>query len=111
MGRDGMSVAIINCPACFCPFTRRTDQRWKRLCLSCWKANKAQEVSKVEQLEQRCAQLERQLEAQPAPDLPKPVLRFLLKVTHPDRHQNSQDATQAMQWLLSVRQEVPNHDF
>jgi hypothetical protein len=102
-----MTMEMVNCPNCFRAFTRRTDQRWKRLCLSCWQANKAQEQSKVEELEQRCAQLERQLQTCKFASLPKPVLRFLLKVAHPDRHQNSQEATQAMQWLLSMR-EVAN---
>lgn len=99
-----MSMEMVNCPNCFRAYTRRTDQRWKRLCLNCWKAAKAQEQSKVEELEQRCAKLEQQLHAKPSHDLPKPVLRFLMKAAHPDRHQNSEEATQAMQWLLSFRE-------
>jgi len=58
----------------------------------------------MEELEQRCARLEQQLHAKPSSDLPKPVMRFLMKAAHPDRHQNSEEATQALQWLLAFRE-------
>lgn len=107
-----MSQVHATCAGCDAHFYRPNTEAWRRLCLPCWRAQNGRAAGKLAALQTRCDNLERQLMAATRPATatpPKPVIRFLLKTAHPDRHGGSAEATEALRWLLSVREEA-NHD-
>jgi hypothetical protein len=111
---------MATCVDCGDYFHRAIGEEWKMRCLDCWKSRQparqrsGARVSSLEsELEReqaatrywraRCAELEcrhngADLESELLAQLPR-----LLLVAHPDRHGNSQAATKATQWLLSVK--------
>lgn len=105
-----MTIDYATCPTCNRAFTRKSDEQWKRLCLGCWKASKRNESSTIQALTHQCKTLEHELEVlrgqrgvgQP----PAHVLRFLMKAAHPDRNGGSDEANEAMRWILTVRKEA-----
>jgi len=90
------------CASCGCSFWRATDEKWKRLCLDCFKRKKAKERW---QEHQRGYYQPPPSPPPPVPAIPDDMLRRLLHLCHPDKHGNSTTATEAMQWLLRYRRE------
>jgi len=90
------------CTSCGSAFWRKTDEQWKRLCLDCFKRQKAKERGQYHYQHQSY---------QPPPPppvaaIPDDVLRRLLHLCHPDKHGNSPTATEATQWLLQYRRDT-----
>ncbi len=95
----------------------RPGESWKRLCLSCWKATPAAKKAARDKLAQLTAELsevraERDrlrlrvltLEhADTPPPIPPEMLRRLVRLCHPDRHDGSEAANVATAWLLAQR--------
>lgn len=76
-----------------CGFEFRADQEWKTMCVPCyvkWK-KAADEPVAVETI------------VKVIPYIPDDMLNRLIRLCHPDRHQNSESSTLATQWLLEVR--------
>lgn len=102
------------CSNCGSSFTRKSDESWKHLCYSCWKSSKATASSIGETPAQlrhelhvaleEAARLRRMLiKAERKDSIPPDVLKKLLHLAHPDKHGGSKIATEATQWLLSMR--------
>lgn len=76
------------CTQCGSTFERDASETWKRLCLPCWIATKADKPA-------------------PAPATPAPIdptmLRRLIQLCHPDRHGGSEASHTATAWLLTQR--------
>lgn len=97
------------CEACGDAFTRAPGESWKRLCLPCWKASPAAKKAAPDRLAQLTAELaetraERdrlrlrvlKLERAGTPrPIPSEMLRRLLRLCHPDRHDGSGAANMA----------------
>ena len=98
-----MSLAV--CPQCSQAFDR--DEPWKRICLDCWIENKRREEGGARKQQRRPSGgsgSRRQDHAPPLqPTLDKDMLRRLLQLCHPDKHSNSQAATEVTSWLLKQR--------
>lgn len=90
---------IARCETCGAGFPRAAGETWKRLCLPCWRRNKARTESA--RYETRNA----------APESVGAVLdagriRQLLQLTHPDRHGGSELAHEVTTWLLQQRAQL-----
>lgn len=108
-----------NCEHCGEVFD--ADAHWKRLCVPCWvKTKKAEGIDTRDNLvdlrnELNCARrhihyleavlAEAEARAQNAtPEaIPPDMLRVLLLLAHPDRHNGSKAANKATAWLLQQR--------
>lgn len=86
---DQFNPGAATCPTCGTDYYR--DQPWKRVCLDCYLNAKG-----------RTAQI-RYLPTTPAPIEPD-MLRRLIQLCHPDRHQGSQAANTAIRYLLALRE-------
>lgn len=119
------TLANATCEECGDTFTRAPGESWKRLCLPCWKASPAARKAAPDRLAQLTAELaeartERdrlrlrvlalELDAQrnQAADIPPDMLRRLVRLCHPDRHDGSEAANQATAWLLAQRNRMEN---
>ena len=110
------------CEECGDTFIRAPGESWKRLCLSCWKATPAAKKAARDKLAQLTAELsevraERDrlrlrvltLEhADTPPPIPPEMLRRLVRLCHPDRHDGSGAANKATAWLLAQRNRMEN---
>ena len=119
------------CLTCGKPFRREEDEDWKTLCVPCFKKSKRADlipvdstlIARARAAEEQVALLQSRLERQQAAiqylqreleekqarrystldrELAEQIPRLLM-VCHPDRHNGSQAATKATQWLLNVR--------
>lgn len=103
-----MSIEMATCQTCNRSFTRKSVEQWKRLCLACWKASRGHKQAAIHALTQHCKKLEHDLQVlrgQPrASNPPAHVLKFLMKVAHPDQHANAPEANEALRWLLDFHQ-------
>lgn len=112
-----MTDELDTCPECGTSFWR--DEPWKRLCLACWKASRppsergSHPSSRLALLELENARLRRQLVAleqrieTERVTFPDGMLGRLIRLSHPDKHGNSEAANLATQWLLSLRERQP----
>jgi len=89
---DDFTPHVAECPSCGKSYVK--DQPWKRICLSCYLKGKGKSAPPARQL--------------PAPALPcdKAMLRRLLQLCHPDRHNGSESATIATRFLLQLREAI-----
>ena len=113
-----------------CGNTFFADQPWKRVCFDCWKESKKQsgqwrggtegfvytdaawakmEVARLRQenqaLDRQVAALQEALYSKANYSaIPPDMLRRIIQLCHPDKHNNSPAATEATQWLLKQRQ-------
>lgn len=116
------------CSECSATFERGADERWKKLCLSCFKAKKRaesgseirtashSEINRWMQLyfsaSDECARLRIELEAVRAASIDpilgeiREQLPRLLMCCHPDRHDNSEASNRATTWLLEVKRRL-----
>ena len=124
---DGCTMGIsVRCKDCGDTFYREASDTWKVRCITCFKKSKRAESEPIDShwkdraaaAESLAATLQLQLEQQRKTiqvlmKQQRPVSSFdrelaeqlprLLMVCHPDKHNGSQAATTATQWLLSVR--------
>jgi hypothetical protein len=82
------------CVECGARFFR--DVRWKKRCLPCWK--KANGVEDRTFGRMKTAAL-------PPPAIPEDMLKRLIYLCHPDKHDGSKVATEVTAWLLKQRKE------
>ncbi len=99
-----MTIAV--CSQCHHPFDQ--DEPWKRICLNCWIENKRREEDDPRKQQRRHEggfRSHRQEHTPPLamPAIDKDMLRRLIQLCHPDKHGNSQAATEATTWLLKQR--------
>lgn len=76
------------CPNCKAPYLK--DQKWKRVCLACYLRSKA-----------RTAPTART--KAPAAPIEPAMLRRLLQLCHPDKHNASEAANIATRFLLAMK--------
>jgi len=92
------------CAECGALFFRKTNERWKRVCLDCWIAQKEKQGGRREQRrEQREPPGHRSEPSSDGSAIPVEMLRRLLQLCHPDKHGDSESAVKATQWLLKQR--------
>lgn len=125
MSAQADTLAHATCEECGDTFTRAPGESWKRLCLPCWKASPAARKAAPDRLAQLTAELAearaesarlrlrvlaRELDGQRAkPEgIPPDMLRRLVRLCHPDRHDGSESANQATAWLLAQRNRMEN---
>lgn len=78
------------CKNCGEPFNR--DLEWKTYCVPCFiKVKKASEAA---------------VEAANNPAIPEDMLNRIIRLCHPDRHQNSEASNVATAFLLDMRDSV-----
>lgn len=83
------------------------DVHWKTLCYACWKETRAQPAALPSRAErQRIRELEIRLKllAELLPD--EHMVRVLLGLCHPDKHNGSAHANEATRWLLELRKRL-----
>ncbi len=114
-----------------CKETFDADEPWKRLCLPCWIKGKnatpgtparpdpliqkefelsklRRELINTQQALHRANETARtlafEIERMVIPAIPGEMIRRLLQLVHPDKHDGSLAATTATKWLLQQRQ-------
>jgi len=95
---------MATCPKCQSLYEK--DQPWKRVCLSCWLAQKnATSQPKIE-VRERIVYRDRIVYKTLPADQPIPadMLRRLIQLCHPDRHGNSEASNTATRFLLQLRE-------
>ena len=83
-----------DCPQCGLEFYK--DEYWKRICIGCFKVNKGH--GRQQQRQQPTYKPESK-PSQITPD----VLKKLMYLCHPDKHNNSQVATDMFVWLSKMK--------
>lgn len=109
------------CPICGRRFVQ--DEPWKKVCLDCWKKQKAAssvvkvDAGEVQALRDRAEFYERKFlelaqencrlrQQGTLQSSIKDRLRDLIFLCHPDKHDGDHKATEVTAWLLDVRREV-----
>ena len=85
---------FVDCPQCGSEFYQ--DVYWKRICIECFKENKGHERQ------------ERQQPASSPNQITPDVLKKLMYLCHPDKHNNSQTATDMFVWLSKIKKSNRN---
>jgi hypothetical protein len=105
---NNFAIGYQPCPECRKIFFR--DAPWKRVCYECWVDSKdhgRHEHTRVDSLLEEIDFLRdrvRLLERSPTTmAMDSTMLRRLLQLCHPDRHDNSQASVLATQYLLDLR--------
>ena len=107
---------IHRCTNIRCRLEYMTDYPKAGHCPKCWAVENQAKMGKianglvwqVRRLESELAK-KQQTKPQPMPDaMPPEMIRRLLQLCHPDRHDNSEAANTATRWLLKQREGV-NH--
>lgn len=112
-----MTVLIKDCDLCQKPFP--AEESWQNKCLVCWKEDKGYDLTKGDKAfiamqaaysDMRVALKsaeKRALRNRGVPDdksgLSPGKIKVLLKLCHPDKHKNSEQATEVTKWLLAQR--------
>jgi len=92
-----MALKHKQCQGCATVFFFEAGEEWKTTCIPCFKARKRRERMDEER--------EAASRARPQTGvIQKDMLSRLIRLCHPDRHQNSEASTIATQWLLSQRE-------
>ena len=104
------------CTGCNKNFHVAEGEEWKKTCLGCWKKTKNvqdKNYQRVLQLEalaqllyQRIAKFEKhtaELERKTSSSIEPDMLRRLIMLSHPDRHNNSEASKKATQFLLDMK--------
>jgi len=100
-----------HCIECGAAFQRERNEKWKKLCLDCWRASKkpktdelANLVREVEAWRSRAhfAELRLTLATKQAEQFDTDELKTLRRLVHPDRHGNSEAATRISQKINSL---------
>ncbi len=64
------------------------DQDWKKICIDCWKKNKNIDANR---------------HGGTSISIDENMLKILIRLCHPDKHQNSEMSNKATVFLLSLR--------
>ena len=113
-------MAINTCSDCGSPFHVADDETWKTRCLPCWRASKGEhwrplgEAARLREelataelklgiANMRIEQLEAKLARTANVELDPSMLRLLVQLTHPDKHDNSPAAAKAAAYLNDLR--------
>jgi hypothetical protein len=92
---------VAYCTKCGGDFERDSNERWRKLCLPCYKQKKrAEETSYQQKAPPPPPQIKIVYRDRP---IPKDILDRLIRLCHPDKHDNSEMATKITQWLLEQR--------
>lgn len=94
-------MPFANCQRCGTSFFREESEAWKRLCLPCWKKSKQQQTQQEDPFARK--PFTGQARPQPTPVIDPEMMRRLLFLCHPDKHNNSEASQKATQWLLKIR--------
>jgi hypothetical protein len=97
--RNNSMENYINCRQCHNVFF--ADEEWKKICLKCWIKQKKEREEKL-----KGAREARYYTPPPkhnASNELKEMLPLLIRLCHPDRHNNSESSTKVTQWLLKQR--------
>lgn len=89
---------------CKCGSTYYRDKPWKTICIDCWKQYKRDEEA-LKWAQQQPKEIIKIVTVQ-APPIEMDMIRRLLQLCHPDRHGNSQAATEATQYLLGLKRQA-----
>ncbi len=102
-------VCVCVCADCGNEFFVAPKDSWKTVCRFCWK----REMRATEQVRQLAAENDRlRAELSRKARSPGPLgfdrarWRQILQLVHPDKHRGSKAATEATQWLMSIRSAV-----
>ena len=79
---------------------RNSDESWKTKCVICWKESQDMEYSGADLYILR---LEQELADEDAGFVGQNI-KALIKLCHPDRHSNSEEANRVKSWLLDKYQ-------
>lgn len=77
------------------------EESWRKWCRGCYREMKREEERRKEQ-DERVAEIIAQKELN-GRYLSDERVRKLLQLCHPDKHNNSPNATEITKWLLSIR--------
>jgi len=88
------------CQQCGNSFFIEPTELWKKICLKCWKKNKKEESDAAFN-----EFMHRQYPSSKASNsiISEEMLRRLIYLCHPDKHDNSDAANTATSWLLKQR--------
>jgi hypothetical protein len=80
------------CCVCDFPFHHKEGEEWKTYCIGCYKKKKKKE----------------EVIKEPPPrivteKIPEEIILALIRLCHPDKHQNSKSSNEATKWLLNKR--------
>lgn len=101
------------CTKCSKAFYVAEGEEWKKTCLSCWKKSKGVQDNSSDRAYQRVSELEAltralysriaELERKPSFSIDPDMLRRLIMLSHPDKHNNSEASKKATQFLLDMK--------
>jgi PHP family Zn ribbon phosphoesterase len=101
------------CLKCRQQFWVSDEEGWKKTCLTCWKKSKGLQDGAQDKNYQRIVELESlnrvlysriaALERLSTSSIDSEMLRRLIMLTHPDKHNNSQASIKATQFLLDMK--------
>lgn len=97
------------CTGCNKNFHVAEGEEWKKTCLGCWKKTKNvqdknyQRVLQLEALAQLLYRRIDELEKKTSSSIEPDMLRRLIMLSHPDRHNNSEASKKATQFLLDMK--------
>lgn len=98
-------MSTATCPECGDRFEK--DAPWKKTCMPCWKESKRAEHIELLELREEVAEHRRLLIAvlaeRKAVNIEPDMLSRLIRLCHPDKHNGSEAANTATQWLLAQR--------
>ena len=98
-------MSAATCPVCGDRFEK--DAPWKKTCMPCWKESKRAEHIELLELREEVAERRRLLrevvDAQKSTAISPDMLSRLIRLCHPDKHNGSEAANTATQWLLAQR--------
>ena len=92
------------CQQCSTLFSIAPDEQWKKICIKCWIKNKKQK--EAEEFVNRHFQEQTYSFNEPANSIPDEMLRRLIYLCHPDKHNNSEAANAATSWLIKQRKDA-----
>ena len=79
------------------------DEPWKKICFSCWKKSpRGKEKAKEFRQQYKPNEIREAIRYEKVfPD--KEMLKRLIQLCHPDKHNNSEASGKATSWLLSIK--------
>ena len=99
-------MSAATCPVCGDRFEK--DAPWKKTCMPCWKESKRAEHDELLELREEVAKHRRLLREviaeRKAANIEPDMLSRLIRLCHPDKHNGSEAANTATQWLLAQRE-------
>ena len=101
------------CTKCTKAFYVAEGEEWKKTCLSCWKKSKGVQGNSSDRAYQRVIELESltrvlysriaELERKSPTTMEPEMLRRIIMLCHPDKHNQSEASRKATQFLLDMK--------